>query len=334
MLYRYKITPGSPLITPLMSDTFFGHFCWAMLYRKGEKGLSEFLDSFGQGKVAPVLFSSAFPSGYLPRPSIPKLSMDKVREFIRKHFGESKKSILEGLSEVSSWRYRQFISSDQWLELKENYSENRLYEKFMADKTSSDLTDDKFLKVEVAAAKVVNRINETGVGRGLFYKQRVWYHKEIILDLYVEINDEKLKDSVQWFMTEHLPVNGFGADKSSGMGSLSIVSDNDFDPESFSVNAPDACMSLSLTSFQGMETFDAFYHLKTKFGKLGGNFAVSGPDGGEPRPFKKPVLMYEPGAVFLCSERLNNKPLLEGVHSDTRIRHCGIPITLPFVLDR
>jgi CRISPR-associated protein Csm4 len=42
--------------------------------------------------------------------------------------------------------------------------------------------------------------------------------------------------------------------------------------------------------------------------------------------------MYEPGAVFLMSESLEDRPLLEGIHSDTRIRHCGVPITVPFKL--
>ena len=30
------------------------------------------------------------------------------------------------------------------------------------------------------------------------------------------------------------------------------------------------------------------------------------------------------------AEGLNDKPLLDNVHSDKRIRHCGIPVTLPF----
>ena len=55
MLYLYKITPRSPLITPLMSDTLFGHakggFTGAVDPRKGliEKAASGtlFLDEIG-----------------------------------------------------------------------------------------------------------------------------------------------------------------------------------------------------------------------------------------------------------------------------------------------
>ena len=43
MLYRYNIRPKSPVMTPLMSDTFFGHFCWALGYEKGEGFLEDFL---------------------------------------------------------------------------------------------------------------------------------------------------------------------------------------------------------------------------------------------------------------------------------------------------
>gem|GEM_PF-3774590 len=39
MLCRYRVKTESPLITPLMSDTFFGHFCWAVRYREGESFL-------------------------------------------------------------------------------------------------------------------------------------------------------------------------------------------------------------------------------------------------------------------------------------------------------
>jgi CRISPR-associated protein Csm4 len=93
---------------------------------------------------------------------------------------------------------------------------------------------------------------------------------------------------------------------------------------------PNARLSLSSAAFPGIEQYAASYRLKTKFGRLGGNFAFSSPTGGDPRPFKKPILMYEPGAVFYTVDDLSSKPLLAGVHSDARIRHCGIPITLPF----
>ncbi len=329
MLYRYKLTPASPLITPLMSDTFFGHFCWAVSYREGETFLSDLLDSYGNPTPAPVLFSSAFPSGTLPRPSLPRPGMDKIREFVRGHFGEEKKNLFQGMSTVRKWDDRRLVSTEQWMKVKDAYSEERLYEELMA--ASSLTTEEQICKIEVTAANVVNRVSGIVPAErdALFHKEKNWYYEGVVIDLYVEINDESIRDLLQWFLLEFLPESGFGADKSAGMGAMAIVPDDAFDPAIFSTPDANARLSLSLASFLGIEQYDAFYRLKTKFGRLGGDFAVSGPDG-DPKPFKKPVLMYEPGAVFFCSESLSHAPLLKNVHSDTRIRHCGIPITLPF----
>jgi CRISPR-associated protein Csm4 len=331
MLYRYKIIPKAPLITPLMSDTFFGHFCWALWYQRGDEYLTHFLDSYGKEKPAPVLFSSAFVSGYLPRPALPSLGWHKIKGFVSTHFREGKKDLFQEFSRIKSWNKRRLISVHQWLQLKEDYSEERLYEAFLNEE---GIVDKKISELEIAMSNMIDRVSGTvpQEGGGLFVREKIWYHKGIDLDVYVEVNREEIEDLVIWFLTDHLQESGFGADKSIGMGSLSISRDDSFDPGQFAVPEPNARLSLSMSSFPGMESYDASYRLKTKFGKLGGMFASSSPTGGNPKPFKKPVLMYEPGAVFFCSNSLNDRSLLNNVHSDDRIRHCGIPITFPFKL--
>ena len=328
MLFRYKITPRSPLITALMSDTFFGHFCWAIRYREGESYLVDFLHSYGDEKPAPVIFSSAFISGYLPRPALPSLARESTKRFVEKHFGGGKMEFFEGLSKVKDWNKRRYVSTEQWLRLKDDYSEERLYEEF----AKANVPYDERALMEVATSNVIDRVSGTvpkEVG-GLFQREKIWYYQKVDLDLYVEVNQDGVATLTSWFLTEYLPENGFGADKSVGMGSLSITHDESFDPNLLSVKDPNARLSLSLASFPTMEAYPAFYRLITKFGRLGGSFAVASPTGGDPNPFKKPILMYEPGAVFFHSASLNNKPLLGNIHSDKRIRHCGIPITLPF----
>ena len=54
-------------MTPFQADTLFGHLCWVVAYREGEKGLQEFLDPF-QKKSPPFLISDGFPTGLLPKP--------------------------------------------------------------------------------------------------------------------------------------------------------------------------------------------------------------------------------------------------------------------------
>ena len=351
MLLRYKINPISPVITPLMSDTIFGHFCWAMRYKEGENCLENFLSLYKEGSKPPVLFSSAFLSGYLPRPVLPPPRRSLMSEFIEKYFIKDpdglfpnlseKQKRFKGLSKLKEWNKRKFISIQKWMELKENYSEYLLQKKFYDQfKTASQKNpnekndssgEQKNAITEITVSNTLSRISGTVMeeGGGLFSREKTWYHFRDELDLYVEINNDEFTSIVKWFLKSYLPATGFGKDKSVGMGILEINEDNTFNPDIFKVNSSNACMVLSLSSFEGMENYKSFYRLKTKFGKLGGDFAFSSPTGGNPRPFKKPVLMMEPGSVFFTSQQINNKKLIENIHTDERIRHCGLPVTLP-----
>jgi len=341
MLYRYSVVPLSPVMTPLMSDTFFGHFCWTLVYEKGEKYLENFLDSYSKEKTAPVLFSSAFVSGYLPRPVLPLPKRKEIRKFVDEKFENcenksfkdlnTKQRRFKGMESVKAWNKIRFIEIKDWLQLKNSYSEalfyEILYKKFIAGHTLQA----GVMENEISASNTINRISgivdeETG---GLFQREKQWYHENTKLDLYVETGSQEFASVADWFLTEHLPVYGFGKDKTVGMGYLKICKDKSFNPDMFNVSGANAAVTLSMTAFDKIMEYPSYYRLMTKFGKLGGSYAFSSPTGGKTRPFKKPVMMMEPGSIFFTSEQLNNKPLLKNVHSDKNIRHAGVPLTLP-----
>lgn len=330
-------------MTPLMSDTFFGHFCWYLCYKENETALKDFLVEYENESPCPVLFSSAFPAGKIPRPVLPPLSHSMIRSFVEKNFVQNpgkqivslsdKQKYFIGVIKIKAWNKVGYLSMGQWMELKDNYSEKRMlenfYEKYLKDQ---HLDVVNFSKSEMFSSNTVNRISHavSADAGGFFQREKTWFYKDAEIDLYVDINTDDMVTKVDHFLTEYLPQTGFGADKSVGMGVMEIKKDDSFKPSALAVNNSNARLALSLTSFPGIEKYNAYYSLKTKFGKLGGNFAFSSPTGGNPRPFKKPVLMYEPGAVFFSCEPLSTKSLLANIHSDQRIRHCGIPVTLPF----
>jgi len=341
MLFRYKIKPVSPIITPLMSDTIFGHFCWAIRYEKGEKFLQDFLATYQDGNSPPVIFSSAFISGYLPRPVLPLPKRKQMTGFMEKFFindpdglfpkKSDKQKRFEGMSKIKEWNKRQFISLENWLALKDDYSEYRLQEMFYTHFKNGADKESVTTKSEITASNTLSRISGSVAedGGGLFSREKIWFHHGTELDLYVMAESDESASLTGWFLTKYLPETGFGKDKSIGMGILDIKADKAFNPDIFNVVKPNACMVLSLSSFEGIGTYRSFYRLKTKFGKLGGDFAFSSPSGGAPKPFKKPLLMMEPGSVFFTTEQINAKELTGNVHSDDRIRHCGLPVTLP-----
>lgn len=62
--------PLSAFGTPLAGDTLFGDLCWTLAMRRGEPGLTALLDGYTGGRPYAVL-SDAFPSGVLPKPTLP-----------------------------------------------------------------------------------------------------------------------------------------------------------------------------------------------------------------------------------------------------------------------
>ncbi len=79
--YRLTLAPRSSFVTPLQSDTLFGHLCWAMRNRDGPERLTGFLDDF-RGNSPPLLIYDALPEGRLPAPLLPPMSRQEVRNLL------------------------------------------------------------------------------------------------------------------------------------------------------------------------------------------------------------------------------------------------------------
>ena len=331
MLQRYKIRLLSPLGTDLMSDSIFGHFCWGLRYLEGERFLGDFLGAFGRGRRAPVLFSSAFPEGTIPRPELPHPERSAVMAFARQKAGDDRLSLLKEIEKARAILSRRYISLADWQDLKGRVS----WTSILAGRRRDDADGDPKQDEEIAYSNVISRrtgtVSEEG---GLFARTRFWYRGNGGLHLYVAINDPTLFSVTERVLLEYIPATGFGADKSVGMGRLSVEKDESFDPSVFDCPSANARLLLSMTAFDGLERYESYYRLKTKYGRLGGGFASASPTGGEPRPFKKPILMYEPGAVIVTADPPDTADLLRGVHTDARICHCGVPLSIPFRWDR
>ena len=86
--YHLSFQPKSPLITPLHSDTLFGHVAWAVRYLWEESRLVKFLGAFQDGSDAPFLISDGFPAGYLPKPFYKALPLAELRRIVQATFEE------------------------------------------------------------------------------------------------------------------------------------------------------------------------------------------------------------------------------------------------------
>ena len=106
--FRVTLSLSGPTATPWQADTVFGHLCWALRHRQGTSALQEFLEPFRAGQP-PILLSSGFLKGLLPRPLAPSgLPASVVGGELERMHGLRKQEYLTARDFVRSLRGKPF----------------------------------------------------------------------------------------------------------------------------------------------------------------------------------------------------------------------------------
>ncbi len=281
--YILKIKLLSPISTPLQADTIWGHICWGIKYHEGEKSLNSFIREY-ESETPPLIISDGFYENSLPCPKLtPYISESLTIEQMKKL--KSKKSI-------------KFIPRNLLL--------------------SQKLSVLNLEPIPIKSAEIVRLRNtidrilgSTATDGGLFEELETWYEKGTIFDIYVLTNlrkDEALKLFKYGFSI------GYGKDATTGKGVIEISSINDVSDIPLSGNRIMALASFVPSEKDSIENLYA--DIFTKYGKLGGDYAVN------KNPFKKPIIMFKTGATFnLKEKKFWVGSLLSDVHKDPQIRH-------------
>lgn len=331
MYARYHLRIKSRLQTPLQSDTIFGHLCWAIRDLKGENALLDFLLVMASDNP-PLLFSSGFPQGFLPRPVLPPPARQSTRTLalqLGHNLAEHEQGqLFLGLSRLKKLMKQPWIRVSDWTSLQDNLTHTGLLHALEAGGSEGrPKAPASLARAHVALSRQDNRVMDPG---GLYFTREHWYPEDTHMDVYCWFADTSWQDLWDQAWSQAICPIGFGKDKSTGAGRLDMHRDHHFDPSMFTNPDPNAWMSLSHACLQDFPAGQYWYRPHLKLGKLGGSFAVHGPDGGRANPFKKPILMQSPGSVYL-----NPTPpqgcLLSSVHTDERIRHSGLCLCIPFV---
>jgi len=77
--YKINLKTYSGTLTPFQADTIFGHLCWVVAQKAGDKELGKFLEPFKEGKP-PFVISDGFPDTLLPKPLSVEFNIDKPEE--------------------------------------------------------------------------------------------------------------------------------------------------------------------------------------------------------------------------------------------------------------
>jgi CRISPR-associated protein Csm4 len=311
--YKLIIKPRSPFQTPLHSDTLFGHISWALLYLKGEDELLKFLRAFND-KNAPLILSAGFPKNYLPMPVLRPFSIEEEEE-LQKHY----KTTLDFARDMKAIKKVSYIEVSAVEMLKNELSYYNLYTKHLHGEIL--LENPKVSKTDEVWHNAKNRLTDRVIEGKLFAKQDTFYEKDAEFNVYIENIYFDRKSLCEIF--DFISRSGYGADKSVGRGAFEYSLLDGWDlPEAGNSNA---FMTLSHYHPKKGDFKDGFYDMTTKFGKIGGHWA-SGIDGG---PYKMPLLMLNPGSVFLPNDQKHfYGGLVFNVHKQQGVVHYGIAMPL------
>lgn len=302
MRFRITIEPLTAFGSSLLGETLFGQLCWAIRYQQGEARLRELLEGYGEGRPFAAV-SDAFPSGYLPLPSLPVSFWEddpgtdrkvlKGRRWIREE-------VLKGTA-PRAWRNKAVSDADL-------------------------LRGGAFSAKEVRVHNTISRLSAT-TGKNEFApfkSSQTWFAPGMALDIYAETDGRLSEDELRKAF-EFVGQSGYGRDASAGLGKFSVCG-----LEAVPAPAASETVMTLASSFPGAERpKQMWYRVKTHFGRHGGDAALGA------NPFKQPLLLAERGAVYEFSERKARSVTGRGITgvslSDPETVHqgCAPVVALP-----
>ena len=304
--HKVSLTINSPLMTPLLADTLFGHICWGIVLHDGEKRLHEFLES--SMSTPPLLaLSNAMPKGMLPFP------------ILRKTLTEYSHSTLEEIHRHKRLKKIRYLPAEILLEQRDTFSIDKLMALLFSGKESNTVEEPAAVTVMERKHNTVNRLSGSTLDEvGLFAVRELWY-PEPMKEFEVYAVTSLSEDELFSLFSKGLQF-GFGADRSTGRGDVRPVSIE-------TVELPNTGnRGMAMAHFvPGADDVlqDLRADIFTKYGKLGEHFVH------EKNPFKKPIVMYREGATWDAEDTSKGVcgSLIEGVHSDERIKqHAYTPV--------
>ncbi|HHW7506437.1 TPA: type III-A CRISPR-associated RAMP protein Csm4 [Mannheimia haemolytica] len=287
--YRFTLKLLTAFGTPLVGDSLFGQFCWAVVHRYGEKRLTELLKGYTEQKPF-IVVSDVFPTGYLPLPVLPSKLWEKGTEDDRKKLKKKTWIEVDHYSQaVNTWQKVAKADSEILQKTKQNQPHNTLSRQTMT----------------------------TGTGEFAPYAMpQIWFSAKKeektapLFDLYL-VSDGRLSlDEISQCLKD-IGQTGFGRDASIGLGKFELVGE----PQAvqFETKNANACLTLANTAPQnlGLHKENSFYQLHTRFGRHGSLKALGS------SPFKKPIILAKTSAVFAVENW--DKPFLGNGLSDVSI---------------
>lgn len=265
-LYRFRVTPESPWRTPWQSDTLSGLLCWGCARSQGDAVLQRDIIEPALSGEPPFVLSDAFPGDWLPMPALVRLADWPAEE-------------------------RKTVKRAKWLTV------NAFLRVQQGEQLSlDDLIATSGVHQYTQLRNTIGRANNTTAANGGLFPT-----SESVLALdgddrplsYLTVYARIVEEFIEPFtgLLEELSQSGFGADRSAGKGQFSMASELELAEEIDALDNPSGCVVLSTFQPGSSDPTDGAWDAFTKYGKLG-------PDFGLENVFKRPLVMFRPGACF------------------------------------
>ena len=259
---KVTITPTSPFISELQSDTIFGHFAWGVRFVFGKERLEELLSEFDKKPF--IIFSDGFIKGFLPKPFLePYLPKDSEIRFTKE---VKKKSLID----------KEFVFKNI-----DNLNDKKIFDHLKNKKYEFEQ------KVNITQKNSINRYTNI-VTDGLLYsiKEKFLNQDYEIYFSYQDIAQDEIEK-----VFDFISKRGYGKDKSAGKGKFTFNIEWDFKEKRYFSAKKEKYINLS-TMFKSKNMHLLYGKTITKFPKAGGFYASS-------EPYKNPCIMYIAGTTFM-----------------------------------
>jgi CRISPR-associated protein Csm4 len=298
--YKVQLSLRSPTGTPWQADTIFGHLCWMLLHTSGEDALLKFLEPFRAGEP-PLLISDGFPAGLLPRPLSFALPYGKDRDTFRA---------------ARKLRKIAYLTLDEFLRAIQGESLNPV------EVLKYDEERPKSLSRVILKNQISRLTGTTGEGGQLFGFKEYWTPD---VDIYLKIQNGWEGTVEELF--QGLRRSGYGKRKSVGYGAIDRVSPlNGYEGFHITQEA-NAFVTLSHFTPSNTDPTDGRWRIRVKHGRLGEEFAA------RDNPFKRPLMMLQPGSVFYDTPvKEHYGRLVTGISVYPEVVQYGFALPVPMKL--
>lgn len=270
-LYRLRVVPESPWLTPWQSDTLAGLLCWACARSLGARVLRERIIEPALNGDPPFVLSDAFPEDWLPVPaSLPLLNWPAQE--------------------------RKAVKRARWI----GRACFRQVQRGRRPQVS-DLVLDPLVREYLQLRNAIRRGTGNTTANGGLYST---YERTLGLDVqgrpleYLTIYVRGRPEDLEFLLTlfHELAAWGFGADRSAGKGQFRLTAGLEEVADLDDVSEPTGCLVLSTFQPNRSDPTEGAWRAFTKYGKLGPDFGVE-------NVLKRPLVLLRPGACFRSTVR-------------------------------